>query len=250
MDKTTKDWIKIIDSGRAFSKVQSVVAMEHLKNVSHNCFFRILRNHTSCQDKVLEAGCGSAFFSFSLALRGIEVTALDISDKLIRQLIQIQNSFFHKDLSKLEFVVGSILELDLLKKRYNIVFNHGVYEHWLSYDDRQLVLKNVKSVLSKNGKFIVAVPNLGNPLFNTALSKTEVPAMYIFSPAELRHELQESGLKVIEQGYLFVSPGFEQWVRYEWMTSMIKIIEKAYTQFPYLIKKIFSAHIYAVAIKL
>ena len=135
---------------------------------------------------MLDAGCGPAYNSFYFAYEGINVTALDISDKLIQDLIQVKNVLDNHAMSNLELVVGSIFELNKLDKKFNVVFNNGVYEHWLSREDRDRILQNISAVLTEHGKYIVAVPNLQNPLFHAALSDNEVPDMWEFTLSEPR----------------------------------------------------------------
>ena len=82
MDKITKKWVGIIDSNQAYSNIQPDVLINYLKT-KNNYFHSILFAHINPRDNVLEAGCGNAHNSLLLSLNNINVTALDISEKLI-----------------------------------------------------------------------------------------------------------------------------------------------------------------------
>jgi len=247
MDNSTYEWIRVINSGRAFSHLLPTVLESSLKNYSENHFVQILRSHISKNDAVLEAGCGAAYSSFSLAFLGVKVTALDISEKIIKDLKKIRKHLNLKIPSNIDFIIGDIFNLNNLNRKFNLVFNHGVYEHWLSKKERYKILQNIASVLSDHGKIIVAVPNLKNPLFHAALSDNNVPAMFKFTLPQLIHEIEENGFKPIESGQLFVAPGFEQWLKWPLMTYPINFIEKVYLKLPLILRKSLAAHIYCVA---
>ena len=249
MDKSTQKWLKVINSGRAYSNHQQFDVIKNLEKVAEHHFCKILQKHVSQGDTVLEAGCGYAFDSFYLSFVGIKVVALDISEKLIQELQLTKNSIKSLGTSNLELVVGSIFELDKLNKKFNLVFNHGVYEHWLLKEERNQMLQNFSSVLTNNGKYIVAVPNLKNSLFYT-LSNKDVPEMCEFTLSDLANELYQNGFNIIDRGYLFVGPGFKQWLKYAWMAFPINLIDKVYYRLPLTLKKLLAAHIYCVAEKI
>ena len=249
MDKSTQEWLEVINSGRAYSNFQPGDVLKHFKKSAKQHFSKILRRYIIKGDVVLDAGCGPAYNSFYFAYEGINVTALDISEKLIRELLQVKNVLDNHAMSNLELVVGSIFELNKLDKKFNVVFNNGVYEHWLSREDRDRILQNISAVLSEHGKYIVAVPNLKNPLFHAALSDNEVPDMWEFTLSDLENELLENGFNTIETGYMFVAPGFEQWLQSPWMAYPIHLIDNLYPSLPFVFRKLLAAHIYCVAEK-
>ena len=247
MDTVTQEWIRVINSGRAYSKLQPDDLMNNLEALSVKYFSKILRGHISKEDEALEAGCGSALNSFCLAYNGIDVTSLDISEKLIQALQQVRKLLSREVTSNLQFVVGDVFQLNKLDKKFSLVFNHGVYEHWICRKDRDRMLQSISSVLADKGKYVVAVPNLKNPLFHAALSSNEVPDMYKFTLSELEDELIQNGFKIVETGYLFVGPGFEQWLKRAWMAYPIRFIDKFYPKFPNVLRMLLGAHMYCVA---
>jgi len=248
MDKSTDKWLAVINSGRAYSNHQQFDRL-NLEKVAEHHFCNIIQKHVSQGETILEAGCGSAYDSFYLSSLNIKVTALDISEKLIQELQQVRKVIKASTKSNLELVVGSIFELKKLNKKFNLIFNHGVYEHWPK-EERYQILQNASSALVDKGRYIVATPNLESPLFHAALSNNEVPEMWEFNLSELEDELRQNGFKIIETGYLFVSPGFEQWLENRWMAYPINFINKIYYRFPRIIRKLLAAHIYCVAEKL
>ena len=112
------------------------------------------------------------------------------------------------------------------------------------------MLQNISSALVDHGKYIVAVPNLCNPLFYMALSNDDVPDMYTFTMSKLITELQHNDFKILESGFLFVASGFEQWIKGRWLVFPIKLIDMIYFRLPLLLQKTLAAHLYCVGEKI
>jgi SAM-dependent methyltransferase len=248
MDSITSQWRDLAAAGRHYSALDPPDYRRQVDRLSSDLFIRVLRSHAPAGAAVLEPGCGSALYSFTLARLGFRVTALDISERIISDLARIRHCLDPGIACRIEFVVGDIFHLDRLKRRFDLVFNHGVYEHWLDPGDRGAVLESIRSVLPAGGKYVIAVPNLRNPLFRFCLSSGNVPPMAEFSAARLRDELRRHAFAVLESGGLFVSPSFHQWLRSEAMAYPITSMAKLYSRFPRLLKSIFSAHLYCVGV--
>jgi 2-polyprenyl-3-methyl-5-hydroxy-6-metoxy-1,4-benzoquinol methylase len=247
MIDANQDWIKAIDSG-IYIKTDINTFHETLRKTIENTFYKILCRYSNRKDKILEAGCGMAYISFALVKEGFQTTALDISENIIKYLINLKSECgFQGDYPL--FISGDIFELDKLNKSYDVVFNHGVYEHFLNKDDRKSALSNIYNSLNKNGRYIVAIPNLINPLFNSAISHDQVPKMAVFDSQSLQSELREAGFNILESGYLFVGPGFEQWLKTAWLAYPIYVVDKMWGIMPFFLRKMIAAHIYCVAQK-
>ena len=120
-NRPTQEWINIIDSGRAYSKLTIENHLFDFERLKNNHFIKVIKYHCSKGDQVLEAGCGEACNSFVLASNGINVTALDISETLISKLQQVRNYIDTKTAKCLEFVIGDIFKLNKLDKQFDLV---------------------------------------------------------------------------------------------------------------------------------
>jgi 2-polyprenyl-3-methyl-5-hydroxy-6-metoxy-1,4-benzoquinol methylase len=184
--------------------------------------------------------------SFALASIGVNVTAIDISEKLIVDLRRVQAELGGAYAAHLQLCVWDIFRLREIGKTYDAVCSDGTYEHFLDISDRRKILENVRAILKPGGLFIVAVPNLHNPFFRLVVDR-RMPAMQYFRAADLARELCEGGMTVVETGFSFVNPGFAQWVKAPWMIAAIRAADAVFRFLPRPLKKIFAAHVYCVA---
>ena len=124
----TTDWIRVIEEGGGFPRVDLDTFRRLIEKTQNYRFFQVLRKHVKLDDAVLEAGCGWAVSSFALAREGIHVVALDISDKLIQDLQNIQNQWGEDANNSLELLVGDLFKLDELGRQFDCIFSDGTYQ--------------------------------------------------------------------------------------------------------------------------
>lgn len=245
----SEQWIDTIEGGDGYNKINSLQFQSIIDHMTGYLFFTALLRHIQPGQSVLEAGCGWATASFALARKGIKVTAIDISEKLIADLQELQEQLGDEYIPNLELLAGDIFQLCKIDKIFDVVFSDGTYEHFLEFSDRQKILKNAFEALSSNGKFIVAVPNLHNPFF-TSVVDCRMPSMCTFTIKSLSTELEKEGFRVIETGFTFVNPGFEQWVKHSWMIPIIHFANIVFRFLPHALKAVFAAHLFCVAQKI
>jgi tRNA (mo5U34)-methyltransferase len=77
--------------------------------------------------RVLDIGCNAGFYSFELAKRGAEVTAIDIDRRYLRQAHWAAEQYGLAD--RIEFREGSVYSLARAGERYDIVWFLGVLYH-------------------------------------------------------------------------------------------------------------------------
>ena len=99
--------------------------------------------------KALHAGCGSGQVDINLAKK-TELTALDISPKAL-----LKYSNFHDD--NVEIIHGDIFKMPFNKKKFNIIFNLGVMEHFSEVQIQKILLE-FKRTLKDDGTIILFWP--------------------------------------------------------------------------------------------
>lgn len=238
------DWIRTIEGERGYAAIAPAHFARLIDRTEKYAFFHTLTQHVRSRQRVLEAGCGLAFSSFALARRNVTVTALDVSSRLIDDLKRKKDELGWKHVLPVQ---GDIFELAQRGRLYDAIFSDGTYEHFRR-EERQAFLWNIRESLSPGGKFIVSVPNVGNPLFGSAVDM-RMPWMQSFTPESLRAELEGGGFRVVETGYSFVNPGFEQWLKAKWMVVPVHVAGFIFRFLPKPLQRVFAVHLYCVAAK-
>ncbi|MFH1785864.1 MAG: class I SAM-dependent methyltransferase [Candidatus Micrarchaeota archaeon] len=113
---------------------------------------KILSNLPKTSDKqLLDAGCGSGIYSFSLAKRFQTVLAVDIQEDLIKKANEINRY------KNLDFRVMDLSNLKLKENSFDTVICSDVLEH--IQDDVQ-VLGELSRVLKRDGTLLLTVPSI------------------------------------------------------------------------------------------
>jgi ubiquinone/menaquinone biosynthesis C-methylase UbiE len=148
---------------------EGVTAMENQFIISHI--------GTLKGKKILDVGCGLGESAVYFALKGAEVTAVDISPKMI---------FFAKKLAKeyettINFIVSPAEALKFDRESFDIVYCANLLHH-LPIDDRTKFIKEMREVLKREGWFYSWDPLVYNPaikiyrkMANELHSKDEIP---------------------------------------------------------------------------
>jgi 2-polyprenyl-3-methyl-5-hydroxy-6-metoxy-1,4-benzoquinol methylase len=97
--------------------------------------------------KLLDAGCGTGWFSARACQRGAVVTSLDVGDRLLAQVAKKCQS---------ERVVGDVLALPFPDAHFDVVVCTEVIEHTV---DAARAIAELIRVLRKGGTLVVTVPN-------------------------------------------------------------------------------------------
>jgi len=98
---------------------------------------------------VLEIGCGCGNNLSFLAEEGYNVSGIDFSSKAI----DIAKKNINSKKLKVDLKVGNIKKLDWPDKKFDFVFDRSAITH-NTYEDINLILKEVRRVLKKNGTLI------------------------------------------------------------------------------------------------
>ena len=120
--------------------------LEHLS--IHKDFLKEI--FTCDSRKVLEAGCGSAIMSIFLAMTGLEVTACDRDDEVLKKAGETATRWK----AKLRFTKEDILKFSFADDAFDLVFSQGVLEH---LNDEQIRRAGAEAL--RVGKtFVFSVP--------------------------------------------------------------------------------------------
>jgi SAM-dependent methyltransferase len=150
---------------------------------------------------VLDAGCGSGFFSQAFCERGCAVVALDYSKEACAATEE-------RTAGKVTVLCADFLKnclLDLVGSKVDLVFTDGLFEHF-SASEQDKIMQNFLGVLSDSGVCITFVPNrfspwqIIRPFFMPGIQ--EKP----FVLSALVDLNRRNGLEVIEQGGVNVVP--------------------------------------------
>ena len=151
--------------------------------------------HLKKGSTVLDAGCGSGFFSKYFIERGLKTISLDYS----QQALDITQKMTQ---GKGEIVRADLLSDDLRVKlncRVDGIFTDGLLEHF-PLVDQDRILNNFISVLNPQGIIITFVPNrfspweLIRPLYMPGIEETP------FTFSQLLKLNKRHHLKILDQG--------------------------------------------------
>jgi 2-polyprenyl-3-methyl-5-hydroxy-6-metoxy-1,4-benzoquinol methylase len=106
-----------------------------------------LGNEDLKNKKVLDAGCGTGWFSKAAAERGAAVTSMDLGENLLAEVAKKCKS---------ERVVGSILEIPFPENTFDFVVSSEVIEHT---PDPYKALHEIYRVLKPGGTMVLSTPN-------------------------------------------------------------------------------------------
>ncbi|RLI48415.1 MAG: hypothetical protein DRP09_21470, partial [Candidatus Thorarchaeota archaeon] len=99
---------------------------------------------------VLDMACGEGYGSYMLSKEANYVIGIDIDEKIIKHA---NNKYAQNNL---KFVQGSILEVPLKNKKFDVIVCFEALEH---IEEHEKFLFEVKRLLKDNGIFIVSTPN-------------------------------------------------------------------------------------------
>lgn len=110
----------------------------------------------SSKHKILEIGAGAGRFTIPLLKHSLKITALDMSEEILRQLRE-------KLEGRVTILKGEIEEIDsLTKDKFDAAVGFFILHH---LDDLTASLRSLKKVLKKEARVGFVEPNPLNPLF-------------------------------------------------------------------------------------
>lgn len=129
-----------------YNKVHPLYGTSPIKNSSNDKIVQLFKKEIE-NKSILEVGCGTGNFLFSVArrLKHQKLVGVDISEGVLPQN------------GSIEFVKDNIINFKA-KEKYDIVFSSHLFEH-IAPQDLDEHLKSIKYALNENGKLIIIMPN-------------------------------------------------------------------------------------------
>ena len=166
---------------------------------------RMLTNHLGPEMKVLELGCGTAYFTRELALTGASITAIDISSDLLEEARR------RCPASNVRFETQNAYALSYPDNSYDSVVGSSVLHHL----ELEEALRQIHRVLRPGGEIRFTEPNMLNPQIAVqknvpALKKRlgDSPDETAFFRWPLRRCLQKAGFRQVQiEPFDFLHPG-------------------------------------------
>ena len=144
------DWNRFWSGQKKFSSDQV--------SWSKRRILRILAPYLEPKKRILDAGCGSGFFSEVFCGHGMTVTALDYSEKAL--VLTRERTCGRATIIQADMLTDSLA--GRLETTFDVIFTDGLLEHFTPAQ-QDTILKNLLSVLASSGKMIMFVPNRWSP---------------------------------------------------------------------------------------
>lgn len=162
----------------------------------------ILDRYVSKNMTVLDAGCGSGFFSNYFISKGCKVYSLDYSEKALEITRKMTRG------KSFEYLKRDLLDESLcfeFKNTFDIIFTDGLFEHFSKGGQKQ-IMKAFVAMKEKDGLIVTFLPNRYSfwtavrPIF--MLEIKERP----FTLKELKVLVRSTDQEIIEEGGINVIP--------------------------------------------
>ena len=112
-----------------------------------NVVFHELLNESIENKNILDAGCGTGWFSKWACDRKAKVTSMDLGENLLKKTAQKCSS---------KIIIGSVLKMPFEDNTFDIIISSEVIEH---VTEPYLALKEMYRVLKPEGTLIITTPN-------------------------------------------------------------------------------------------
>lgn len=153
----------------------------------------------SKKNRILDAGCGSGYFTTYFASKGFDVYAIDNSEKA-RKITKKRISDFKL---KARVENRNVLNTRYPKNYFRVIFTDGLLEH---FNNPLLVLLEFKRILKTRGKILTFAPNKFSYwiLLKPFVMKEIKEHPFTLKQLVVLHK--EAGFTILESGGLNVIP--------------------------------------------
>ncbi|MDD5213791.1 MAG: class I SAM-dependent methyltransferase [Candidatus Gracilibacteria bacterium] len=210
-----------------WAEMSNKTSMEEINYLYNNpqCFHLKLKDiieklpNIKNGSKIIEVGSQFGVNSFVLN-NDLSKTLLDLD---INAIDKAKSTFLNMGKTA-DFVVADMFNMPFEDESFDIVFNAGVLEHFLS-DDIKNALIEYKRILKNDGFIIIAIPNHYSFVYRLAyllsnfLNKWEYPEEYKIY--DLKKEIIASGLTLIERNVVCKKNIFDFWGRFQFIFKFL-----------------------------
>jgi len=161
------------------------------ESVSLSEIKEVLKQVSWKNKKVLDVGCGTGLFAFSVAKKGATVLGIDFSSEAIEIA---KSKHIHKNL---QFTSSDI---HTIKEKFDVIVSNGTLEHM---DNPLKTLRLLKNHLNKNGCIVITSPNWTNPrghmliplmlLFDAPITLVD---LHYFTPIDFKNFAKKLDMKL------------------------------------------------------
>ena len=161
--------------------------------------------YLSPESRMLEFACGTGIVTLKIAPHVGSLTAIDISDGMIRAAREKAG----EDYPNLTFSVKNLDSADLLAESFDVV---GAYNVLLYLEDAGEAVRRVRALLKPGGIFLSVTDCLGGFPTKDAVKRWmrvlrgEIPKVSFFTPGTLAKRIEEQGFTILEMENLYHRP--------------------------------------------
>jgi SAM-dependent methyltransferase len=145
--------------------------------------------------RILDAGCGSGFFSKFFLEKGCEVFALDYSKQALLMTRRLDQ--------KINLIEASVFNTPFKNETFDFIFSDGLLEH---YKNPEKILLEFKRIVKTGGIILTFVPNKYSYWIFFKPLKLRGIKEYRFNLNEIISLHKNLGLRIVDSGGFSVFP--------------------------------------------
>lgn len=194
--------------------------------------------------KILEAGCGTAYYSLALASLGFEVEAFDYNPGALRFASELETKTrqTYPDL-KIKIGTGNLLNIESESNQYDLVFNQAVMEYFCDAEERKQALSEMIRATKPGGWIALITQHTAHP-FRRYWERRgwrgydNQPPVLRQTPRDSAQELQSYGLTDIFIDGVYPWKAFffypQNFMKYKWSKNAVYYLGRVLERVGYL----------------